>query len=292
MIFGRADMEQISYSSMVDSLCKSDSLLQVCEVLISDKFPFGTDDICEMNFFMRKMKLHSEDRDFIAYMGRTYSEKQLLTLGDALLKIESLVEGGIANDYLRGKKDTLDEKIGRCSPCMTMEGKSLGVTSDSHVLVVGSGSMPLTGIVFSRAFGSTVTCLDIDYKAIACSKALVEGLGIGAKFNYLCKDIFDYTCFSEYTHLLITGHIRNKNTLLKKIHSLIEGQMVLVRNPVGFYRKVYGSADDFVGYNIVSLLEHWGAMPYRSTILKKLLEPEKSSYLGGICFGSKCNTVL
>lgn len=128
---------------------------------------------------------------------------------------------------------------------MIKEGIALGLNSESHLLLIGSGAMFISGVILTLNFQCAVTCLDFAQCALNISREWVKKLGITNDFTYLCCDIFKLTDFSSYTHLLITGHIIDKDGLLKYLSSYLNNQKILLRNSVGLYQSVYGYTTDF-----------------------------------------------
>ena len=222
----------------------------------------------KLNHFMRTIKRKAQDKTFINAFEKEYNLNQRELLAKYLLNIECIIEKKCVKDYLKNRKEIIEEKLNRCAPEMIEEGKALGLDERSHLLLIGSGAMPISGIVLHQNFQCTVSCLDIDQYALKLSKEWVEKLGIINGVKYLCDDIFKLTDFSRYTHLLITGHIFNKDYLLKYLFNYLENQKILLRNSVGLYQAVYGYATNFSGYEILQIIDHESNMPYASIILK------------------------
>ena len=222
----------------------------------------------ELNAFMRTIKQLSDNETFINCFNKKYSSEQKQKLGKLLLKIECIVEKKSVLDYLNGETDLINEKLNRCKPCMVKEGQALKITEQSHVLLIGSGAMPISGVILYKEFGCKITCLDIDRDALQLSQKWIEKLGIRKNFSFLCNNIFNIDNLTEYTHLLVTGHISDKTTLLKQLHPYMKSQKLLLRNSTGVYRGIYGYTSDFTGYKILDIINHAGNMPYHSILIK------------------------
>lgn len=225
-------------------------------------------DTEDLNYFMRTIKRNSHSKTFIHAFENHYSSEQRKILGRHLLTIECVIEKKSIEDYLNSHTEIIDEKLVRCAPDMIEEGIALGLNSESHLLLIGSGAMPISGVILNLNFQCAVTCLDFDQSALNISREWVKKSGIINDFTYLCCDIFKLTDFSSYTHLLITGHIINKDGLLKYLSRYINNQKILLRNSVGLYQSVYGYTTDFSGYEILQIVNHGLNMPYHSLILK------------------------
>lgn len=256
-----------------------DIFLDINQYLSKPDIDLQKVDTEALNNFMRTIKCHSQNWEFIYAFEEQYSCNQRELIGKYLINIECIIEKKSIKDYMEGRTEIIDEKLVRCTPELVKEGEALGLNEDSHILLIGSGTMPISGVILNRNFQCVVTCLDIDKCALETSQKWVNTIGIGADFSYLHSDIFELTDFSSYTHLLITGHITNKDGLLRYLNSYLKNQKILVRNAVGLYQSAYGYALDFSGYEISRIIDHKLHMPYHSIILKcaKLLTDDIST---------------
>lgn len=222
----------------------------------------------ELNQFMRLVKQSVFDEDFAQFFNKQYDSVEKQQIGEHLLKIECMVEKETIKNYLDGDTSIIDEKLGRCTPDMIEEGKALCVNAQSHVLLVGSGAMPISGMVLHQQFHCKITCLDFDQDALAIAKQWIDQLDAGDAFFYLCNDIFTLTDFKQYSHFLITGHIFGKNRLLQYLLPYLGKQKILLRNSRGLYRYVYDCATHFSGYKMACAVDHGIKMPYISYVLE------------------------
>jgi len=72
-----------------------------------------------------------------------------------------------------------------------------------RVLVIGSGSLPLTSIHFCSDFHLSVTCLDIDSNAISLSQCLIEKLQIEQFFHFYNMNILDFFRLNEFDFIVV-----------------------------------------------------------------------------------------
>lgn len=72
---------------------------------------------------------------------------------------------------------------------------SCGNHSSHEVLFIGSGPLPLTGIILAKEYVDKVTLLDIDERAVTQSKQLISALGLQEKVTVIQGDA---KTFSEY----------------------------------------------------------------------------------------------
>ncbi len=74
-----------------------------------------------------------------------------------------------------------------------------------RVLVIGSGSLPLTSIHFCLDFNLSVTCLDIDSNAVALSQRLIEKLQIEQYFHFYNKNILDFFQLNDFDFIVVAA---------------------------------------------------------------------------------------
>ncbi len=223
----------------------------------------------DLNGFMRKIKMLSFDNQFIELFEKKYSQDEKELFGKMLLNIECIIEKSSVIEFLEGHTNIIDEKIARCSPEMLKEGNCLGLSKISHILLVGSGAMPITATVMLKYFDCTVTCLDIDAQAISLSQKWLTHLIPNNNVMFVQNDIFNIVNYESYSHIIITGHIFNKNMLLKHLFTYLKNnQKILLRNSSGLYRQVYQVVTNFKDYIILDTIDHNQRMPYTSYVIK------------------------
>lgn len=223
----------------------------------------------ELNRFMRKIKMLSFDNQFTDFFNQKYSQKEKELFGKMLLNIECMIEKSSVIDFLEGHTDIIDEKITRCSPEMLKEGNCLGLSRKSHILLVGSGAMPITAAIMLKYFDCTVTCLDIDTQAISLSQKWLARLIPDNNVMFIQNDIFNIVNYEPYSHIIITGHIFNKNMLLNHLFTYLKNdQKILLRNSSGLYKQVYQVVSNFKNYIILDTIDHNQHMPYTSYVIK------------------------
>lgn len=68
------------------------------------------------------------------------------------------------------------------------EIKLAGITEHDHVLCIGGGPCPYTGILFNRLTGARITVVDNDYSSVVCSRQLLQTLGLDQDIKVLFAD--------------------------------------------------------------------------------------------------------
>lgn len=246
----------------------NDIFCKLTDLLHSEDVSYEKYKIEELNTIMRTIKLNSHNQQFISEF-YTKFQKELLRIKKILLTMECFIEKNSVVSYLNGNTSIIDEKIKRCTPDMISEIIPLKINSKSHILFVGPGAMPLSVAVLKQHYNCKVTCLDMDSEALSLAQKWLSLLGCNENIAYVNNDIFQVKDFNAYTHIFITGHINDKNKLLKNLSFHIKNQRILVRNSSGLYQKIYDVLTDVDEYLIENIINHGNNMPYISVILKK-----------------------
>lgn len=111
--------------------------------------------------------------------------------------------------------------------CIEKEFGSFKVTEDSKVLLVGSGSFPMTPLLIAKRTGAEVVGIDIDDEAIQLGRQVVGILGSELRIRLeqtLVEDI-DYT--KDATHIIFSSTVANKYELLDQLYALTSGHVVV-----------------------------------------------------------------
>ncbi|GEM_PF-220849 len=119
-------------------------------------------------------------------------------------------------DYFKNIEECIDKEFG-----------SFHVTSDSKVLLVGSGSFPMTPLLIAKRTGAQVVGIDIDEESISLGRKVVETLGTGLKIRLesTLLENLDYT--REATHIIFSSTVAAKYDLLDQLHTLTNEKVVV-----------------------------------------------------------------
>lgn len=219
---------------IIESICQDD----VNEMLIRNQIVF-------FNNVMRELKSSSSEID---YLYKELARKEYVknsVLKKSFLFIESVIEKVSAEQYiLYGKDPVLDEKLRRHTPMIEKDGEQLGLTSDSQVLLVGSGAIPITGIILCKKFGCRVVCLDLDPEAIERSQKVIISMGLESHFTFLCNDINSVDLHRrDDTAAIIVAFLSNKNNVVENFLHNGHSIDLLIRQPRGPYSLIYDKVD-------------------------------------------------
>ncbi|MEC0201355.1 SAM-dependent methyltransferase [Paenibacillus lautus] len=119
-------------------------------------------------------------------------------------------------DYFRNIEECIEKEFG-----------SFQITSKSRVLLVGSGSFPMTALLIAKRTGAPVVGIDIDVEAIELGEKVVEKLGPGLKIRLEKTSVEFLDDLSEITHIIFSSTVADKYTLLEQLYPLTNEQVVV-----------------------------------------------------------------
>ncbi|MEY8740112.1 SAM-dependent methyltransferase [Paenibacillus tundrae] len=119
-------------------------------------------------------------------------------------------------DYFKNIEECIDKEFG-----------SFHVTAQSKVLLVGSGSYPMTPLYIAKRTGAEVVGIDIDEEAITLGQKVVGilGAGLNIRLERLLLEQLDYT--QEATHIIFSSTVANKYELLDQLYDLTNDHVVV-----------------------------------------------------------------
>ncbi|KKI90051.1 ribosomal RNA methyltransferase FmrO domain protein [Bacillus sp. SA1-12] len=111
--------------------------------------------------------------------------------------------------------------------CIEKEFGSFHITSESKVLLVGSGSFPMTLLLIAKRTGAEVVGIDIDEEAIQLGLNVVEKLGKGLNIR-LTKELVENLDFTkDVTHIIFSSTVEQKYDILDQLHTLTNEHVVV-----------------------------------------------------------------
>ncbi|WP_342570956.1 SAM-dependent methyltransferase [Paenibacillus sp. FSL R5-0749] len=119
-------------------------------------------------------------------------------------------------DYFRNIEECIDKEFG-----------SFQVTSDSKVLLVGSGSFPMTPLLIAKRTGAQVVGIDIDEESITLGQKVVKTLGAGLKIHLESTLLENLEYTKAATHIIFSSTVAPKYDLLDQLHALTNAQVVV-----------------------------------------------------------------
>ncbi|MDX8345025.1 SAM-dependent methyltransferase [Rossellomorea sp. YZS02] len=124
-------------------------------------------------------------------------------------------EGEIA-DYFQNIESSIEEEFGQFQ-----------VTGESTVLLVGSGSFPMTPLLIAGRTGARVIGIDIDEEAIILGRQVVDRLGEHLTITLELSSVEQLSELNEVTHIIFSSTVGAKYDILDQVHGLIDGEVVV-----------------------------------------------------------------
>lgn len=111
--------------------------------------------------------------------------------------------------------------------CIEQEFGSFQVTSESKVLLIGSGSFPMTPLLIAKRTGAEVVGIDIDDEAIELGSRVVGALGKGLKIRLENAFVENLDFTKDATHIIFSSTVENKYDLLDQLHALTNEHVIV-----------------------------------------------------------------
>lgn len=111
--------------------------------------------------------------------------------------------------------------------CIEQEFGSFEVSSGSTVLLVGSGSFPMTPLLIARRTGARVIGVDIDAEAITLGRKVVERLGGGLPIRLENISADQLPEAYEATHIIFSSTVSIKYELLDRMYETTNDDVVV-----------------------------------------------------------------
>ncbi len=138
----------------------------------------------------------------------------------------AIMEKYRAMKLLNGDADKADY-FNNIESCIEKEFGSFRITSDSQVIMIGSGSFPMTPILIAKRTGARVVGIDIDEEAIHLGRQIVERLGDGLRIQLEKVFVEHLDMTKDATHIIFSSTVANKYDLLDQLHALTNEQVVV-----------------------------------------------------------------
>ncbi|MDQ1005240.1 uncharacterized UPF0146 family protein [Neobacillus niacini] len=111
--------------------------------------------------------------------------------------------------------------------CIEKEFGQFQITSESKVLLVGSGSFPMTPLLIAKRTGAEVVGIDIDDEAIKLGRNVVEKLGgdLNIRLKKIAVENLEYA--DELTHIIFSSTVEDKYDILDQLYTLTNENVVV-----------------------------------------------------------------
>ncbi|MGF7047337.1 hypothetical protein J2T13_001842 [Paenibacillus sp. DS2015] len=111
--------------------------------------------------------------------------------------------------------------------CIEMEFDNFEITSNSKVLLIGSGAFPMTPLFIAKKTGAKVVGIDIDPEAINLSRIIVNLLNKNSNITIENCTVDQLEFTQKATHIVFSSTIKEKFDILKQLHALTNKDVVV-----------------------------------------------------------------
>ncbi|NQX57990.1 methyltransferase domain-containing protein [Paenibacillus qinlingensis] len=119
-------------------------------------------------------------------------------------------------DYFKNIESCIEEEFG-----------GFQVTADSKVLLIGSGSFPMTPLLIAKRTRAEVVGIDIDDEAIELGLHVVKQIGSELNIRLEKKFVEDLDFTKVATHIIFSSTVSNKYELLDQLHALTNQNVIV-----------------------------------------------------------------
>lgn len=130
--------------------------------------------------------------------------------------LKLLHNGDDRNDYFHHIESSIKNEFG----CFE-------VSADSRVLLVGSGSFPMTPLLIAKHIGAEVIGIDLDAEAVDLGRKVIERLGpdLRIRLEHLSLESLDDIHMA--THIIFSSTVSVKYALLDWLHDVASPHVVV-----------------------------------------------------------------
>lgn len=111
--------------------------------------------------------------------------------------------------------------------CIEEEFGAVGPTRDSRVLLIGSGSFPMTLLNVAERTGAATVGLDIDAEAVGLGQRVVQLLGRDLDIALQNAAAEDLPFTRSATHIVISSTVAVKYEILHRLHAVTRDDVVV-----------------------------------------------------------------
>jgi hypothetical protein len=109
-----------------------------------------------------------------------------------------------------------------------------------NFVFIGSGPLPMSGIILNKIKNFDITLVDIDSNAIAMSEKLCSKLS--KNIAHICSDAVELD-YKNYDLVFVASMVSNKPKLMKKLHE-DKVKHIIIRDAKGFSKLFYEALED------------------------------------------------
>jgi len=111
--------------------------------------------------------------------------------------------------------------------CIGKEFGGFQVTSQSKVLLIGSGSFPITLLMVAEQTGADVFGIDIDDEAIQLGKHVVNKLGSHLSIQIDKKTVRELAVMEQISHIIFSSTVSSKYDILDQLYDVTNKDVLI-----------------------------------------------------------------
>lgn len=138
----------------------------------------------------------------------------------------AIMEKYRALNVLRGSYE-YSEYFKNIESCIEQEFGGFQVSSSSKVLLVGSGSFPMTPLLIAKRTGAAVLGIDIDDEAIHLGRSVLDILGPDLQISLTHEPAEKLDFIKEITHIIFSSTVEDKFNIMDRLHELTHEQVIV-----------------------------------------------------------------
>jgi hypothetical protein len=126
-------------------------------------------------------------------------------------------EQSLSNKILSSGVSQVDTYISKVHQLIQLEGRIAGINKDYYVAVLGTGPLPLTQILLSRAYGCKSVGIEKDHRSVDLANKVINKLHLSHCIQIIESDALDYS-FHEVNHIMVLADCEPKKEVFHHIH--------------------------------------------------------------------------
>lgn len=138
----------------------------------------------------------------------------------------AIIEKYRAHQFLSGN-DEVSPYFENIEECIEKEFGSSRIDQSAHVLLIGSGSYPMTLSYIAKMTGATVSGIDIDDEAIELGRQVLNRLNQNVTISLENKEVSRIPHLKSVTHIIFSSTIPIKYDILEELYELTNPHVVI-----------------------------------------------------------------
>lgn len=195
-------------------------------------------------------------------------KKELPALRKLFLEYEKKLEKQIVKKVLQGDNTSLNGYIQPYEKFLRKDGLMADVKETTKIVILGSGYLPGTALLFNKIFKVKCMCIDNDIDAVHTSRKLIKKLSLDQAITVKFGDATNYP-LADYDLIILTGACFPKKDILDHVQKTAEDAKIIYRDPQGLYKLWYvpTSPSEIRKFKIIKKINHGNNFPFDTILL-------------------------